>query len=730
MDITAELHARLEHPARTGGALAGVEHEFTVSDEAGPTDFRALIPNLDLGRRLDPGDPLAVRGRWGGVITADGREAEIATPPVVVRPGFTDELAAWAATGTRRLRAAVPDLHLAGYSTHLSVEVDDRQVVRVARRFTTRFALAQMLLVDGPDSPGLLVRPRRGRLELCGEYVTGSQLRAASVFAVAATAASRCRPKAPNRLPPAIEAARGRYGYYVDRCAFGPDLYRHGRATLLRKGRTAQDVLASSWEAVRPSAEIAVSPSEVRLVDDVVDGRAPLPLEFATTEDGDERNGADAATGRIVDVRRRAGMTVEPIVATWTGTAFRVTAGGDAAAVVTIPLRLLDAFLDALDAGQLDDVLRAAMAAAPTRPRLVAADQLERVGTYGGVGALAGLVPGERDPLTGRLAGAGRGGRGSRENKDRHHESPKGRPPATKIAVLAAAAVAVVALLVALASALGRDDPDAVLVAGPGPESTTTTTSTAEAAVAVPAEGIPPEVWRGWVASDSDDEFEGEGGGSRYYSRAWWVDGSPTSLAVEWSQDSHHVSGLSGCQQGEVVGRATGRGESQVVASPTLRDGYSEFDDGPGYLFYGYALDGDILLDGIVRYCDGTTQEGDAGGLSTFLNGFNIGAPTPLDDVPETLSHRQTIRIVQAANETRTVQVCMTRSTVDTDADGLPDDVDLAPSVAAPLVDLGRPGGPGGTVIPSRVPGGVEGTEGVPGCPAAATPIGSGPGSS
>ena len=49
--------------------------------------------------------------------------------------------------------------------------------------FSRSFAPSLMLLMDAPSSPGLLVRPRRGRLEFGGEFVTGNQLAAAVLLA-------------------------------------------------------------------------------------------------------------------------------------------------------------------------------------------------------------------------------------------------------------------------------------------------------------------------------------------------------------------------------------------------------------------------------------------------------------------------------------------------------------------------------------------------------------------
>ena len=73
--MTAAL-ARLVRP--DVGPRCGVEQEFAVRDAAGrAVDVREYIDAWPLGRRLDPGDPHAARGGWGGVVTADGPEAEV-----------------------------------------------------------------------------------------------------------------------------------------------------------------------------------------------------------------------------------------------------------------------------------------------------------------------------------------------------------------------------------------------------------------------------------------------------------------------------------------------------------------------------------------------------------------------------------------------------------------------------------------------------------------------------
>ena len=161
----------------------------------------------------------------------------------------------------------------------------------------TRFAPALMLLMDGPASPGLLVRPRPARLEIGGEFVTGDGFRAAAVMA--AGAVLTCERAASDRrarhtLPPApqarIQPAKARYGHYVDRAAFGGDLYEHGRSMpfrvgRLRRTRLAQQHLEACWRSVEEELTGLVAADELALAAAVVHGDLPLPLEGGLAHD-------------------------------------------------------------------------------------------------------------------------------------------------------------------------------------------------------------------------------------------------------------------------------------------------------------------------------------------------------------------------------------------------------------------------------------------------------------
>jgi hypothetical protein len=284
--LTRRRARKAAHPPRTG-TLVGLEHEFRLVDGTAPVDFRRLIHTLPIeGVRADPSDPNAYRCPWGGAITCDGPEAEIAIPPVEVTSGFVHRALGYGERGEALLRELVPSLHVEGYSSHISVSFAGRNDRIAARRYSETFAPALMLLMDRASSPGLLVRPRPGRLELCGEHVGGNAARAAVAFAVGsvraltranrgALAALRVRVD----LVPAVE----RYGIYVDRRAFGPDLYDQGRRALLQthagNQRLAQQQLELAWTLARESLASDVGTCDLEMADRMVHGEVALPCE-------------------------------------------------------------------------------------------------------------------------------------------------------------------------------------------------------------------------------------------------------------------------------------------------------------------------------------------------------------------------------------------------------------------------------------------------------------------
>jgi hypothetical protein len=274
---------RAPRPPR--GIRIGVEHEFVVHREHS-FDFSSIVDGLDLGIKGDPTDHHAQRGPWGGVITADGREAEVATPPVTLGPGAVSDAVALASLGRTTLERALGEDHwLEGYSTHLNVSAPPRGEVRRATLFASVFAPSLMLLLDRASSPGLLVRPRPGRLELGGDFAEGEALRVALTFAIGgvlAVGGREAREVRRLRVKVDLEPALERFGWYVDRSSFGCDLYELGRDAPLSLVPSNVTVpagihLQQTWEVARDHLSGVVEEDELRCVDAVVSGGFPLP---------------------------------------------------------------------------------------------------------------------------------------------------------------------------------------------------------------------------------------------------------------------------------------------------------------------------------------------------------------------------------------------------------------------------------------------------------------------
>ena len=386
----------------------GLEHEFQVLPGDEPLDFRTIIHNLRLGQRnLDPADPNAYRLPSGAAVTCDGAEAEIALPPTAIRPGFAFEVAQRAQVERAALLRRLPEgMRLQGCSTHLSVSMPDALTQAVCRLYATTFAPALMLLMDRRGSPGLLIRPRPGRVELGAEFVDGEHLVGAAVFAVGSVLACRDSlavggprhagvPELAVLIAPAVE----RFGWYVDRTAFGGDLYLQGRsAQLLTTGGerlSAQTHMERCWEVARAAVEGLAAPEELALVRDMVAGARPLPTEQPI---GD-REALDPAAaplapspyGSALAARQRPLFEIAPVMVTWDLTVFVVQdrmRGRRGFAAVPGPQ--LGPFLSELDLGGLDRVIGGYLGHRPRGRRLHNRSQT--------------LVPGLFDELGPRLA--------------------------------------------------------------------------------------------------------------------------------------------------------------------------------------------------------------------------------------------------------------------------------------------------------------------------------------
>ncbi len=460
-----------------------------------PVDFRWVIGRLPIdGMRLDPGDPFALRCAWGGMLTADDAEAEIAIPPVAVERGWTAAVERLLGVGLRELAGALPeDFALEGYSTHLSFAMPDSLNERACRLLVTRFG-ATLMLMSGIDStPGILVRPRPTRTELGLEHTDGALLRAVSTFAagaarVCAAAAAGDR-TARRSLPPSlrthVEPAVRRYGFYVDRTAFGGDLLRDARDARLR-GRTGrrlsgQQSLEAAWESARLGL-VGADAADVDLLDAMIVGALPLPAEGLHLPAGVEAPSGDLAPsspfGEALRPYESRSVRVRPLLVTWDFVVFEASSRGGVA-FACIPRDHLQAFIGALHRGRVDGLIEE-FVASDRAPRLLADHgQTDEPGLYHAVGDPGRLVPPEREP-GGRGGTAVPGGRRAKQQGGRA-ERPQSVPPPpppplaaptprrARRGVLVGMVAAIVLVLAGVAAfALSRGGGSSTPVAAPG----------------------------------------------------------------------------------------------------------------------------------------------------------------------------------------------------------------------------------------------------------------------
>lgn len=386
---------------RAGVGLVGLEQEYAVRDAHGGrgVDFATVLAcRPDAGRRLDPADPLASRRPTGIVLTADGAEAEVAAPPVPLRPGFTAEVDGWAALARSEVAGFVPaGTRVTGYSTHLSVSVGG-PVDEIARLFASTFAPALLLCARDAGAAGLFARPRSGRVEIGLPFLEGPALRAAALLAaggVAACAAAAEGVAGDDSLPPRVQArlvpSVHRYGWYVDRAAFRVGSRERLRTATGRRIRP-RDHAGMAWDAATAALGDAAGPADLAGGAWLAGG---VPIGF-------DPPGPPVAPGELVALlsprHRPAGLSVDAVAATWDFAVLRFATPGSRAAYACVPRDDLAPFFERLDRGALDALLLAYLAAPPGERRLEHHAQTGAPGLYDEVRIGPNLTPPERSP--------------------------------------------------------------------------------------------------------------------------------------------------------------------------------------------------------------------------------------------------------------------------------------------------------------------------------------------
>ncbi len=265
-----------------------------------------------------------------------------------------------------------------GYSTHVNVSVPDHLVVQVSWMMLCRFGVAIMLALDAVSSPGVFVRPRRGRVEVGGEYADDQHLVAAILLCSGAALA--CVEVAERRtskrtLPPAIRStvdpAIDRYGWYLDRRAFGFDLYTATNPYLMTwRGRVAAEThVARSWLSAREALEGMVDKSELVIADRVL-MEAKGPRAVVPPVDLDRRpTPRRPIDGLILDEVVRDRFRVEAAVATWDVVTFKFS-HVKGTAFLTVDRKDLVGFWNDLRSGRLDESVESQFAVDERAPTL------------------------------------------------------------------------------------------------------------------------------------------------------------------------------------------------------------------------------------------------------------------------------------------------------------------------------------------------------------------------
>ncbi len=384
--------------------LAGVEHEYAAWDGAVQQDFRTLLPAVagDL-RALDPGDPRARRLPSGCALTADGWEAEIATPPLPVGPGAPQRLDALLATQRTELAvelAAQGVPRLTGFSTHVNISVPDDRVVDIGRQFVRHAALCTVIAAEPRQSAGLLVRPRRSRLEIGGEYAEGEDLVALVTFVSSAVGALVAGSVPPRGPAPVVVPSREKYGWHLPPEGPYAMLLADGPTAALSVGTsvmTAKELFELTWRWARPSC--LAQGLDPGACDRLVAGRrwrlqSTLPAETFTVLPVPVHD--PPALGYDTTSRKRpGGVVAETTWVSWGHVAWGFHRGPRALYAV-IPATQEEEFLRRLDGGHLDEIVDRELSRRGRRRRLMVNAQITGPAWWDEIRPGA-LVPAERD---------------------------------------------------------------------------------------------------------------------------------------------------------------------------------------------------------------------------------------------------------------------------------------------------------------------------------------------
>ena len=258
----------------------------------------------------------------------------------------------------------VPEVR--GYSTHLNVSVPLGREWEVATALSTAVGPALILLMEARSSPGLLLRPRRGRIEIGSEYIDDEdQLAAASVFLAGAVHTYLLDESLWAQVPRVHlkhwEEANIRPGIYLPLDAFGESVHEHGRAARLplENGGTilAGDLLETSTRLVLRALDDRISTRAARTLRRMVEAIGRLQIErpidpgrIAWRVRPHLPAGEARTLQAVTSAQDRLGLT--PRFVDWEGAAFSWAAGSEFP-VVGMPWSQLPVLFQATQGNEL-----------------------------------------------------------------------------------------------------------------------------------------------------------------------------------------------------------------------------------------------------------------------------------------------------------------------------------------------------------------------------------------
>jgi hypothetical protein len=415
--------------------LLGVEQEHELFDGRRRLDFQSLFASAIARTPSIPfrNDDHATVLDAGYVLACDGWDAELATVPI---PASGDGCLALAREVLRcrqhllgLLRGlGVPDVH--GYSTHLNISVPLGREEEVAHALARSIGPALILLMESRTSPGLLLRPRRGRVEVGSEYIDQERrLAAACVLLSGAVHAYLFRPETWELFPQVVLArwdeAIIRPGIFLPHDAYGESIYDRGRSARLElesgESATAGDLLASCLALALEGLGDEVSEPAAEVLRSVAGSPLDLPIEQGESADPGmivETRGplSEVPEAGILKTLSRAGMgpAVAPRFVDWEGAAFSWVGPSGTPLIIAVPWQGLHPFFAAARAEGIQGFVAGL---GTPQPELSSLSQLRSAGTYQAV-----------DPVAlGRETQAGKRGDRKREPAAPLRVAPSGR---------------------------------------------------------------------------------------------------------------------------------------------------------------------------------------------------------------------------------------------------------------------------------------------------------------